>query len=100
MATGAKALKLVQPTDFEILAALEEHGRNVATNIAIHLDKNKDYINTRLPTLEDYGLVEKIGPAERSGLYEITGRGKRALECKEQYDETDDFDALIGAKNA
>lgn len=95
MATGANKLKLVQPTDFEILTALKKHGRNVATNIALHLDRNKDYINTRLPALEDYGLVEKIGPSERSGLYEITEKGEQVLACQDQYGEVDDFDALI-----
>lgn len=99
MATGAKTLKLVQPTDFEILAALEEHGRNVATNIALHLDRNKDYINTRLPALEDFGVVRKIGPSERSGLYEITEKGERVLACRDQYGEVEDFDALIESKN-
>ncbi|QLK26758.1 winged helix-turn-helix domain-containing protein [Natrinema zhouii] len=93
-------MKLRQPTDFLILEALEDKGRNVATNLAAHTGKSRKNINTRLPVLEDYGLVEKIGPAERSGLYEITSMGKAALVYKDQYDEADDFEALIEGPNA
>lgn len=88
-------MKLRQPTDFLILEALEDKGRNVATNLSAHTGKSRKNINTRLPVLEDYGLVRKIGPAERSGLYEITSPGKAALVYRDQYDEVDDFEALI-----
>ncbi|MFC4990548.1 MULTISPECIES: winged helix-turn-helix domain-containing protein [Saliphagus] len=88
-------MKLRQPTDFLILEALEEKGRNVATNLQSHTGKSRKNINTRLPVLEDYGLVRKIGPAERSGLYEVTPDGKAALIYQEQYDEVDDFGALL-----
>lgn len=88
-------MKLRQPTDFLILEALEDRGRNVATNLAAHTGKSRKNINTRLPVLEDYGLVRKIGPAERSGLYEISSLGKAALVYQGQYDEVDDFEALI-----
>nr|WP_206335668.1 winged helix-turn-helix domain-containing protein [Natronolimnobius sp. AArcel1] len=83
-----------------ILEALEDKGRNVATNLASHTGKSRKNINTRLPVLEDYGLVEKIGPAERSGLYEISSMGKAALVYQDQYDEADDFEALIEGPNA
>ncbi|WP_254862646.1 winged helix-turn-helix transcriptional regulator [Halovivax gelatinilyticus] len=88
-------MKLRQPTDFLILEALEAEGRNVATNLASHTGKSRKNINTRLPVLEDYGLVDKIGPAKRSGLYEITTLGKTALVYQDQYDEVDDFESLI-----
>lgn len=93
-------MKLRQPTDFLVLEALEDRGRNVATNLAAHTGKSRKNINTRLPVLEDYGLVRKIGPAERSGLYEITSLGKAALVYQEQYDEVDDFEALIEGPSA
>lgn len=79
-------MKLRRPTDFLILEALEEHGRNVATNLEHHTGKSRKNINTRLPMLEDYGLVEKVGPAEHSGLYEITPKGQAALEHREAYE--------------
>ena len=93
-------MKLRQPTDFLILEALEDKGRNVATNLAAHTGKSRKNINTRLPVLEDYGLVRKIGPAERSGLYEISSLGKAALVYQDQYDEVDDFESLIEGPNA
>ena len=53
-------------------------------------------MNNRLPQLEDYGLVEKIGPDERSGLYEITRKGEVVLANKDQYGRSDvDFEDLI-----
>jgi len=89
-------VKLVQPTDFLILKALDAHGRNVATNLEHHTEKSRKNINNRLPVLEDYGLVKKIGPAEKSGLYEVTERGIAALEHRDKYDDADvDFEELI-----
>lgn len=89
-------MKLVQPTDFEILAVLDDHGRNNALNISVILDKNRQYLNTRLPQLADYGLVERIGPAKNSGLYEITERGRIALDLRESYTtQTDDFEEQL-----
>jgi DNA-binding PadR family transcriptional regulator len=88
-------MKLRRPTDFLILEALEVHGRNVATNLAHHTDKSRKNINTRLPVLEDYGLVRGIGPAERSGLYEITDRGRTALAYRNRYGDIEDFAALL-----
>lgn len=93
-------MKLRRPTDFLILEALEANGRNVATNLAFHTDKERKNINARLPILEEYGLVEKIGPASRSGLYEITTKGKSALIKKEKYGKVDDFEALLDGPDA
>ena len=73
-------MRLVDLTDFQILEALSDGRRNVAANIAIELDKDRAYLNTRLPELEDYGLIKRIGPAENSGLYEITEVGQETLD--------------------
>ncbi len=88
-------MKLRQPTDFLILEALHAYGRNVAPNLSHITGKSRKNVNNRLPVLEDYGLVEKIGPAERSGLYEVTERGRVALRCRDEYDSTADFEGLI-----
>lgn len=88
-------MKLRQPTDFLILEALDETGRNVATNLAHETGKSRKNVNTRLPVLEDYGLVSKIGPAERSGLYEITRLGQAALRNRERYDDCEDFERVL-----
>jgi|APHM01.1.fsa_nt_gi Sugar-specific transcriptional regulator TrmB. len=93
-------MKIVQPTDFDILNALSETGgRNVAANIARELDRDRSYINTRFSKLVEYGLVERVGPADRSGLYDLTARGERALQHRNQYDSVDDFESLISKDN-
>lgn len=88
-------MRLVQPTDFEILAQLADSHRNNAANLAVLLDQNRSYINTRLPVLADYGLVERVGPAEKSGLYVITERGHAAVACQEAYATNSNFEATI-----
>jgi len=89
-------MRLVQPTDFEILDALSDGRRNTAANIAHLIDKNRGYINTRLPILADFRLISRVGPAPNSGLYEITDRGLAALDNREAYGEPDvDFAALL-----
>ncbi|MFW6384657.1 MAG: ArsR family transcriptional regulator [Halodesulfurarchaeum sp.] len=92
-------MKLAVPTDFEILEALSDGRRNTAANLSYILDKDRSYINTRLPVLADYGLTERIGPAPNSGLYEITEKGHVVLDNREKYREDDvDFDALVDAE--
>jgi predicted transcriptional regulator len=92
-------LDLVEPTDFEILEYLAVEGRNNAVNIAVALDRNREYMNTRLGTLARYGCVRRVGPAENSGLYEITEKGEAALEHREaQLDPNADFEALVEAE--
>jgi len=90
-----RIVRLVQPTDFLILEALDEHGRNVAPNLEHHTGKSRKNINNRLPVLEDYGLVEKVGPAENSGLYEITERGRVATQYRDEYNDVEDFDEFL-----
>ncbi|POG55449.1 hypothetical protein [Haloferax marisrubri] len=89
-------MKLAVPTDFDILEALSDRRRNTAVNLSYILDKNRSYINTRLPILADYGLLARVGPAPNSGLYEITEKGLVVIDNRDQY-RTDgvDFDALV-----
>ena len=89
-------LRLTQPTDFLILDTLLDGRRNVASNIAEEIGKKRKYINTRLPVLADYGLVERIGPAENSGLYQITSLGVAAVRHQSVYDrDRDEFKRVI-----
>ncbi|WP_232686425.1 ArsR family transcriptional regulator [Halobacterium zhouii] len=89
-------MKLAVPTDFEVLQALSGGKRNNAVNISHVIDKNRAYINTRLPILADYGLVERVGPAPNSGLYEITEKGQVVLEHRDAYESDDvDFEAVV-----
>lgn len=94
-------MKLASPTDFDILEALSDGKRNTAANIALEIDRDRAYINTRLPILADHGLLERIGPSPNSGLYEITPRGKAALKHRSAYrDEAVDFEALVESELA
>lgn len=89
-------MKLAVPTDFELLQALSDGRRNNAVNLAHDLDKNRSYINTRLPILTDYGLLERVGPAPNSGLYEITEKGQLALDLRDVYEsDTDAFETEL-----
>lgn len=97
--TEEGVVKLKRPTDFEILDIFSDGERDVGVNVADRLDKNRGYINTRLPQLEDYGLLERVGPSDRSGLYRITPRGIAALKLRERYDD-DDFADLIDDRAA
>ena len=98
MAVNASpTLKLTRPTDFDILEALSDGKRNVARNLRHEIDASRASINNSLPYLADYGLVEKIGPDENSGLYRITEKGRIAAKHRDEYDpgNTDAFDDLI-----
>jgi predicted transcriptional regulator len=89
-------MKLASPTDFDILESLSDGKRNTAANIAIDIDRDRAYINTRLPLLTDHGLLERIGPAPNSGLYEITPKGRVVARHREAYHDDDtDFEALL-----
>lgn len=92
-------MKLAFPTDFDVLEALSDGKRNTAANIAIEIDRDRAYINTRLPVLADHDLIERIGPSENSGLYEITPKGVATLQNRDDYrDDSVDFEALVEAE--
>ncbi|WP_396611624.1 ArsR family transcriptional regulator [Haloferax sp. S1W] len=89
-------MKLVEPTDFAILEYLDSNGRNNAVNIGVALDQKRAYMNTRLRALDDFGCVTRVGPAKNSGLYEITAKGRAALDYRDaQHDPDVDFEQLI-----
>ncbi|SDY14112.1 phage repressor protein [Halopenitus persicus] len=89
-------MRLTVPTDFEILDALIDGRRNNAANLAYILDRNRSYINTRLPVLADYDLLDRVGPAPNSGLYVITEKGRVVARNREAYEcDEADFDELI-----
>ena len=88
-------VELEQPTDFRILEALHSYGRNVGPNIARIADLEEDVVTDRLAVLSTAELVAMIGPADESGLFEITERGRISLRLREEYATTSDFEALI-----
>lgn len=72
-------MQLVDPTDYRILAFLAAGGRNNAINIAAALELDRSYVNTRLRALAEADLLERVGPAPNSGLYQLTDVGRGAL---------------------
>ena len=90
-------MKLVVPTDFDILAAMSDGKRQTATNVAAIIDRDSRYMNNRLAELAGHGLIEKVGPADQSGMYVITDRGLAALELRGEYHHglAPEFDAMI-----
>jgi DNA-binding MarR family transcriptional regulator len=78
--------RLTQPTGFQILEWFSDGRRDVASNVAHELDIDRGYLNGQLQSLSDYGLLDRVGPAERAGLYEITPKGVAALENRDVYD--------------
>jgi len=95
-------MRLTEPTDFDILDAFADGRRNNAANLAYDLDRDRSYINTRLPVLADYGLLERVGPAPKSGLYAITDKGQAAADNRDAYrvDGVDFDDVVARAANA
>jgi|GEM_PF-2377648 len=91
-------VKLTRPTDFEILEAFSDGEQDVGVNVATELDRDRSYINTRIPQLHDYGLLEYVGPAERSGVYRITEGGVAALALRDQYDSGPEWEQLVNER--
>ena len=87
----------INKTDFKILESLADGERNIAANIALEIDANRGYINNRFSYLLSNDLVQRVGPKEQSGLYQITEKGEVAIEHKQRYlnDEVDDFESFV-----
>lgn len=94
---NGNTVKLVVPTDFEILEAMSDGKRQTATNLAAIVDRNSRYMNNRLAELAGDGLVTKVGPADNSHMYVITDKGRLALEHRDKYshDDADEFGQLL-----
>lgn len=87
----------INKTDFKILEALNDGERNIAANIALEIDANRGYVNNRFSYLLSRDLVQRVGPNEQSGLYEITAKGKAVVKHRQKYlnDEVDNFESFI-----
>jgi DNA-binding PadR family transcriptional regulator len=83
-------MRLSNPTDFLILEALADGERDTGANLAKRIDRNRSYINNQLPKLADQGLIQKIGPHQNSGLYQITPLGVAAIQKQSLYSEDED----------
>lgn len=72
-------LPSINDTDEAILTILSDGRRQNQTNIAKILSKETTYVRDRLSYLKRHGLVKRVGPSERSGLYEISPDGRAVL---------------------
>jgi hypothetical protein len=79
-------MKLVKPTDFNILEETSDGERHVAPNLAEVLDRDRQYINNRLAELAGKGVLEKVGPSKRSNQYTISDKGLITLQLRSEYD--------------
>lgn len=79
---------LVLPIDRYILNVLSNGRRQTPRNLAaiINTDDTRNYIGNRLRALEKRGYLYSPGPADRSGMYEITSWGRVAEYRISQYD--------------
>lgn len=79
---------LVLPIDQHILNVLINGRRQTPRNLAaiINSDNTRNYIGNRLRALEKRGYLFSPGPADRSGMYEITSWGRVAEYRISQYD--------------
>lgn len=93
--TDEMAVKLTRPVDFKILDALSDGRRDLGANIAIRIDEGRGYVNTRLPDLKGDRLVERVGPADNTGLYQISERGVAALVLRDSYDDGPEWEQAI-----
>lgn len=85
---------MTHPIDLQALKALSDCRRNVPVNIAPQTEYRRDYLNQRLPQLAEYDLVERVGPAQDTGLYAITPKGLAAIELWDSRNR-DDFEQLV-----
>ena len=61
-------IRLVAPTDYDIRDAPKDGSRKDTVTIATSLRRDRAHINTRLLVLKNHERVDRVGPAERSGL--------------------------------
>ena len=81
-----QTVKLVVPTDFDVLEAMSDGKRQTAPNLAELTGNSSRYMNNRLAALAGAGYVEKVGPSDSSKMYAITEKCERALEHRDLYD--------------
>lgn len=87
---------LILPIDKDILTYLTNGRRETPRNLTAGLntdDYTRNYIGNRLRNLEHRGYTYSPGPADRSGMYEITTWGRVVEHHINQYDRG--YDALF-----
>lgn len=78
-------MKLTDPTSFQVLRVIADGRPQTATNLGEILDQDARYMSNQLNDLHKIGLVRRVGVAETSRMFEITEKGKIALEYADKY---------------
>jgi DNA-binding MarR family transcriptional regulator len=76
---------LTLPTDKNLLNELLDGKRQTPKNLSVILDADRTYLSNRLRALEHKGFDESPGPADRSGMYEISDAGRVAMRHFDRY---------------
>lgn len=58
----------------------------LADDVSRFEDQSYDWIRQRIAHLHEHGLVEKVGTSK---MYQISDRGRAALELQQEYEEND-----------
>lgn len=78
-------MKLTDPTSFQVLRVIADGRPQTATNLGEILDQDARYMSNQLNDLHKTGLVRRVGVAETSRMFEITEKGRIALEYADKY---------------
>ena len=85
---------LVLPTDKTILQTMQHGYRETPRNLSEQIpDLTRQYAANRLRSLEKRGYMINPGPADRSGMYQITLQGRVAADKMQYY--VRDYDGLF-----
>jgi RIO-like serine/threonine protein kinase len=82
MARASQDVRLVQPTDFDILDEMSDGRRYTASLLADLLDHRARYMSNRIGHLDSYGLITRV---RDSTMFEITPKGRAALDMQDDY---------------
>jgi len=78
-------MRFKHPVEIEILREIADDRRQTSKNLAEIIGEDRNYVNNRVGALSGSGVLERVGPADNSGIYEITDMGHRALRFQDKY---------------
>ncbi len=78
----------LNPTDIQILTALDKGNRQTPKNLGVLLNRDSAYISGRSRSLIRAGYADDPGPADKSGMVEISITGRVAVAHLDCYLQT------------
>ena len=97
---GGETVKPKQPTDFQILNALEKTGRASLSTLATQTALSHRTIETRLYSLEKHGFITSTASNTRAKRYDITAMGMEAAIQQAQCETADVSHESVQSKSA